>query len=227
VLIHPLFCRANATLKGRIRMFVELLPLLTDRTSLFLTISPIEGSDKIRVCVEPKQFELKHLNLGFDKDAEAVKQQIESASKVLNEAVKVTGTAAELDATLPEALIKYAAQMVEFHTNINEVIARFEEAKKALDEAKKNKTASKGAAAKPAAEVKKPAVEAKSEPPSLGLFDLPPAETSTETATVTPEVAPEANVADEVLPLAAVSSNDADSDESEDFQYESASSEVA
>ena len=123
-------------------MFVELLPLIKDRTSLTIFVSRLADSDKLRVCVKTKVFELPHLNLGCDKDAEATKKQIETAALAINEGAFMDGTAEELDATLPEDLAKFTAKMVEFHSNVNDVILALEEAKRFSTKRRRPRTAS-------------------------------------------------------------------------------------
>jgi PRTRC genetic system protein E len=198
-------------------MFTELLPLLKERT-LTMTVSMLKGSENsLRVCIVPKQLEYKKPDIGYDKDAEALNQKIETASKALNTPLSITGTAEEIDASLPKALAEYAAEMQTLQCDINEVRTTMEAAKKAIDEAKKNK--SKTTAPKPATETKTAVAAEKAEPPSLGLFDPVPATdastaTSTSEAAATPEIAaPEATpvavpTEPEALPLAAVSADD-------------------
>ena len=212
-------------------MFTELLPLLKERT-LTMTVSLLKGSEKdLRVCIVPKQFEYTKLDIGYDKDAEALSKKIETASSALNTPLSITGTAEEIDATLPKALADYAPEMQSLHCDIDQVRKDLEAAKAALDEAKKAK--GKTHVAKPAtdaknAETKKAEIAAKSDDaPTLGLFDSVPTEESTaapETATSAP--APAETAAPEPLLFAAVSSDDNTTADLE-LVFENAAKEVA
>lgn len=188
-------------------MFTELLPLLKER-SLTMTVSMLkDSSDRLRVCVVPKQREYKKPDIGYDQAATALNEKLECASKALNTPLSITGTAAEIDAELPKALAEYTEKIQGLQCDIDQVRGELETAKKLLNEAKK----SKGKTAPKAAEAKAPApVAEKPETPSLGLFDAVPAEEASTQAPTSEVAAPEvpAPAEPEPLPVEAVSAED-------------------
>ena len=134
----PTIFQSHPTRKAPPDMFTELLPLLKERT-LTMTVSMLKGSsDRLSVCIVPKQFEYTKPDIGYDKDAEALSKKIETASSALNTPLSITGTAAEIDASLPKALADYATEMQSLHCDIDQVRKDLEAAKAALDEAKKS-----------------------------------------------------------------------------------------
>ncbi len=163
-------------------MFSELVPLINDRTSILLTISPLVGSDRLRVCVIPKPIELKDLSIGFDEDAKRAERQLKSAVESLNESLYIDGTPEELDASFVSTLKSFSESAILLHTDIEQVVDTLEAGKKALDGAKKSKTFVKNskavttaAAAQTSSDTLKTATEKQTrrEASSLGLFDQP------------------------------------------------------
>lgn len=147
-------------------MFIELAPLLADRT-LLLTLSAAPGGI-IRVNVIPK--------CRNDNDA---------AEKALAAPLSVTGTAADLDRDLPAQLTGYAQSIIETDSTLNQIREAHKAAvkdleaenKKALDAKRKTNSSSKPAAkADDKVDAKddgKKATESKMPSPVVSLFDEP------------------------------------------------------
>lgn len=107
-------------------MFVELLPLLRNRTVL-LTLSHLDG-DTIRVNVIPKlnkEEEAKHSDAGA------------AVTAALTVALKIDATAAELDAEFPEALVKYVGRQLGLKAAVEEMQKDTKAAEDAAKEASK------------------------------------------------------------------------------------------
>jgi len=156
-------------------MFVELLPLLRNRT-VSISVAVPADSDGITLTIVPKVTDEKAEQCGSIKDA---------AVKALSGALTLTAqTAEELDAGLHQALLQYVGSQLTIEGSIREMVktvkAAEEEAKEAAKAAvaaakKKSGQATVGnkAATTPAA----PVEEKKSEPTAPpSLFDVVPAE---------------------------------------------------
>ena len=155
-------------------MFVELLPLLRNRTVSISVAVPANG-DNIVLTIMPKVTEEKAEEFGSIKDA---------AVKALSGALTLTAqTAQELDAGLHQALLQYVGSQLSIEGSINEMVktvkAAEEEAKEAAKAAvaaakkKAGQTAIGGKPTPPPA----PVEDKKSEPPAPpSLFDVVPAE---------------------------------------------------
>ena len=157
-------------------MFVELLPLLRNRTVSLSVAVPANG-DTIVLTIMPKVTDEKAEECGSIKEA---------AVKALSGALTLTAQSAEeLDAGLHQALLQYVGSQLTIEGSINEMVktvkAAEEEAKeatKAAVAAAKKKSGQTTTGSKPHAcggagggkEVRAPA------PPSL--FDVAPAEES-------------------------------------------------
>lgn len=148
-------------------MFIELEPLLADRT-LVLTISGI-GKNVLRVNVIPK----------------ALKEN-DAAEKALTAPLSFTGTAAELDLEFPAQLASYTNTILQTGSTLQQVqeahkaaVREIEaENKKALDNKRKvsgGKTAAQGEQKPaPAAKEAKPALETRPTTSLVAsLFDDP------------------------------------------------------
>jgi len=153
-------------------MFVELLPLLRNRTVSISVAVPANG-DNIVLTIVPKVTDEKAEECGSIKEA---------AVKALSGALTLTAqTAQELDAGLHQALLQYVGSQLTIEGSINEMVktvkAAEEEAKeaaKAAVAAAKKKSGQATTGSKPATPATAPAEEKKPEPPSL--FDAAPAE---------------------------------------------------
>lgn len=151
-------------------MFIELEPLLADRT-LILTISGIDRH-VIRVNVIPK-----------------ARKENDEAEKALTTPLSITGSAAELDREFPAQLAGYTKAVLETGSTLQQVQEAHKAAlkeievenKKALDNRRKvswAKVASKtGEACVPAKDTKPTATTRSEQPPApvASLFDDPPA----------------------------------------------------
>ena len=155
-------------------MFVELLPLLRNRTVSISVAVPANG-DKIVLTIMPKVTDEKAEEFGSIKDA---------AVKALSGALTLTAqTAEELDAGLHQALLHYVGSQLTIEGSINEMVktvkAAEEEAKeatKAAVAAAKKKSGQTTIGSKPTPP-SAPVEEKKSELPAPpGLFDVVPAE---------------------------------------------------
>jgi PRTRC genetic system protein E len=155
-------------------MFVELLPLLRNRTVLISVAVPANG-DNIVLTIVPKVTDEKAEECGSIKEA---------AVKALSGALTLTAqTAQELDAGLHQALLQYVGSQLSIEGSINEMVktvkAAEEEAKEA---AKAAVAAAKKKAGQPTIGSKPtpppaPVEEKKSEPTAPpSLFDVVPAE---------------------------------------------------
>jgi PRTRC genetic system protein E len=153
-------------------MFVELLPLLRNRTVSISVAVPANG-DNIVLTIVPKVTDEKAEECGSIKEA---------AVKALSGALTLTAqTAQELDAGLHQALLQYVGSQLTIEGSINEMVktvkAAEEEAKeaaKAAVAAAKKKSGQATTGRKPATPATASAEEKKPEPPSL--FDAAPAE---------------------------------------------------
>ena len=155
-------------------MFVELLPLLRNRTVSISVAVPANG-DNIVLTIIPKVSDAKAEECGSIKDA---------AVKALSGALTLTAqTAEELDAGLHQALLQYVGSQLTIEGSINEMVktvkAAEEEAKEATKAAvaaakkKSGQTTIGGKPTPPPA----PVEDKKSEPPAPpSLFDVVPAE---------------------------------------------------
>ena len=156
-------------------MFVELLPLLRNRTVSISVAVPANG-DNIVLTIVPKVTDEKAEEFGSIKDA---------AVKALSGALTLTAqTAEELDAGLHQALLHYVGSQLTIEGSINEMVktvkAAEEEAKeatKAAVAAAKKKTGQPTTGNKASTPPAVTAEEKKPEPPALpSLFDVVPAE---------------------------------------------------
>jgi PRTRC genetic system protein E len=156
-------------------MFVELLPLLRNRTVSLSVAVPANG-DSIVLTIMPKVTDEKAEGFGSIKEA---------AVKALSGALTLKAQSAEeLDAGLHHALLQYVGSQLTIEGSINEMVktvkAAEEEAKeaaKAAVAAAKKKSGQATTGGKPSTPVTAPAEEKKPElaaPPSL--FDASPAE---------------------------------------------------
>ncbi len=155
-------------------MFVELLPLLRNRTVSLSVAVPANG-DSIVLPIMPKVTDEKAEEFGSIKDA---------AIKALSGALTLKAQSAEeLDAGLHQALLQYVGSQLTIEGSINEMVktvkAAEEEAKEAtkaaVAAAKKSGQASAGS--KPSAATIAPSEEKKPEPPAPpSLFDAAPAD---------------------------------------------------
>jgi PRTRC genetic system protein E len=155
-------------------MFVELLPLLRNRTVSISVAVPANG-DNIVLTIVPKVTDEKAEECGSIKDA---------AIKALSGALTLTAqTAQELDAGLHQALLQYVGSQLTIEGSINEMVktvkAAEEEAKeatKAAVAAAKKKSSQTTIGSKPT-QPPAPVEEKKSEPTAPpSLFDVVPAE---------------------------------------------------
>ena len=155
-------------------MFVELLPLLRNRTVSISVAVPANG-DNITLTIVPKVTDEKAEECGSIKEA---------AVKALSGALTLTAqTAEELDAGLHQALLQYVGSQLTIEGSINEMVktvkAAEEEAKeatKAAVAAAKKKTGQTTIGSKPTPPPA-PVEEKKSEPTAPpSLFDVVPAE---------------------------------------------------
>ena len=155
-------------------MFVELLPLLRNRTVSLSVAVPANG-DSIVLTIMPKVTDEKAEEFGSIKEA---------AVKALSGALTLKAQSAEeLDAGLHQALLQYVGSQLTIEGSINEMVktvkAAEEEAKeaaKAAVAAAKKKSGQATTGSKPATPATASAEEKKPEPPSL--FDAAPAEES-------------------------------------------------
>jgi len=155
-------------------MFVELLPLLRNRTISISVAVPANG-DNITLTIVPKVTDEKAEECGSIKEA---------AVKALSSALTLTArTAEELDAGLHQALLQYVGSQLTIEGSINEMVktvkAVEEEAKeatKAAVAAAKKKSGQTTIGSKPTPPPA-PVEEKKPEPPAPpSLFDVVPAE---------------------------------------------------
>jgi PRTRC genetic system protein E len=155
-------------------MFVELLPLLRNRTVLISVAVPANG-DTIVLTIMPKVSDEKAEECGSIKEA---------AVKALSGALTLTAqTAEELDAGLHQALLQYVGSQLTIEGSINEMVKTV---KAAEEEAKEATKAAVAAAKKKAGQTTigskptpppAPVEEKKSEPTAPpSLFDVVPAE---------------------------------------------------
>jgi PRTRC genetic system protein E len=149
----------SAPITGRpAGFFVELMPLLVDRT-LMVIVSKADD---------------QHLTLSV-----VPKRMKESESVALTTPLCCTGTPEELDRDLPMHLREFVAGQVTLSNNLAQIQRERDEAEKVAREElkKKQKTVAKGGAmaktsdAKPTEEEK--AVTPPAQPPMMSLFDLP------------------------------------------------------
>jgi len=153
-------------------MFVELLPLLRNRSVSISVAVPANG-DSIVLTIMPKVTDEKAEEFGSIKEA---------AVKALSGALTLKAQSAEeLDAGLHQALLQYVGSQLTIEGSINEMVktvkAAEEEAKeaaKAAVAAAKKKSGQATTVSKPATPATAQAEEKKPEPPSL--FDAAPAE---------------------------------------------------
>jgi PRTRC genetic system protein E len=154
-------------------MFVELLPLLRNRTISISVAVPANG-DNITLTIVPKVTDEEAEECGSIKDA---------AVKALSGALTLTAqTAQELDAGLHQALLQYVGSQLTIEGSINEMVktvkAAEEEAKeaaKAAVAAAKKKSGQTTLGSKPTTSA--PVEEKKSEPTAPpSLFDVVPAD---------------------------------------------------
>ena len=154
-------------------MFVELLPLLRNRTVSLSVAVPANG-DSIVLTIMPKV---------TDETAEEFGSIKEAAVKALSGALTLKAQSAEeLDSGLHQALLQYVGSQLTIEGSINEMVktvkAAEEEAKeatKAAVAAAKKKTGQTTIGSKPTPPA--PVEEKKSEPPAPpSLFDVIPAE---------------------------------------------------
>ncbi len=155
-------------------MFVELLPLLRNRT-VSISVAVPADSDGITLTIVPKVTDEKAEQCGSIKDA---------AVKALSGALTLTAqTAEELDAGLHQALLQYVGSQLTIEGSIREMVktvkAAEEEAKeaaKAAVAAAKKKSGQATVGSKPTPPPA-PVEEKKSEPTAPpSLFDVVPAE---------------------------------------------------
>jgi PRTRC genetic system protein E len=156
-------------------MFVELLPLLRNRTVSISVAVPANG-DNITLTIVPKVTDEKAEECGSIKEA---------AVKALSGALTLTAqTAQELDAGLHQALLQYVGSQLTIEGSINEMVktvkAAEEEAKeatKAAVAAAKRKAGQPTTGNKATTASAAPLDEKKSEPTAPpSLFDVVPAE---------------------------------------------------
>jgi PRTRC genetic system protein E len=156
-------------------MFVELLPLLRNRTVSISVAVPANG-DNITLTIVPKVTDEKVEECGSIKEA---------AVKALSGALTLTAqTAEELDAGLHQALLQYVGSQLSIEGSINEMVktvkAAEEEAKeatKAAVAAAKKKSGQTAIGNKATTTPSTPAEDKKSEPTAPpSLFDVVPAE---------------------------------------------------
>jgi PRTRC genetic system protein E len=157
-------------------MFVELLPLLRNRTVSLSVAVPANG-DSIVLTIMPKVTDEKAEEFGSIKEA---------AVKALSGALTLKAQSAEeLDAGLHQALLQYVGSQLTIEGSINEMVktvkAAEEEAKEAtkaaVAAAKKKKSGQATTSSQPSTPATAPAEEKKSEPPAPpSLFDAAPAE---------------------------------------------------
>jgi PRTRC genetic system protein E len=155
-------------------MFVELLPLLRNRTVSLSVAVPANG-DTIVLTIMPKVTDEKAEECGSIKEA---------AVKALSGALTLKAQSAEeLDAGLHQALLQYVGSQLTIEGSINEMVktvkAAEEEAKeatKAAVAAAKKKSGQAATGSKPSATTA-PVEEKKPEPPAPpSLFDAAPAD---------------------------------------------------
>jgi PRTRC genetic system protein E len=167
-------------------MFVELLPLLRNRTVSLSVAVPANG-DSIVLTIMPKVTDEKAEEFGSIKEA---------AVKALSGALTLKAQSAEeLDAGLHQALLQYVGSQLTIEGSINEMVktvkAAEEEAKeaaKAAVAAAKKKSGQAASPSKPsaAAATAAPAEEKRPEPPAPpSLFDAAPAEENEASAEAT------------------------------------------
>ena len=180
-------------------MFVELLPMLRNRSVTILVMHA--GDDKLKVNIIPKQL----------KEDENPGLSLPLAQQMIE------GTAEEFDRDLPEALKQYVANHLTIAEAVAKSTAEVEEIKKNTDAAvkqaqadAKNKLKKNNAPAKTVTPAPAPAAPAPPPPPSL--FD---------SLSATPEAAPAAPAATTAAPepvptIAAQSDDDPEGDEDED-----------
>jgi PRTRC genetic system protein E len=156
-------------------MFVELLPLLRNRTVSLSVAVPANG-DSIVLTIMPKVTDEKAEEFGSIKEA---------AVKALSGALTLKAQSAEeLDAGLHQALLQYVGSQLTIEGSINEMVktvkAAEEEAKeaaKAAVAAAKKKSGQATIGNKATSTSAAPVEEKKPEPPALpSLFDVVPAE---------------------------------------------------
>ena len=156
-------------------MFVELLPLLRNRTVSLSLAVPANG-DSIVLTILPK---------GTDEKAEEFGSIKEAAVKALSGALTLKAQSAEeLDAGLHQALLQYVGSQLTIEGSIIEMFktvkAAEEEAKeatKAAVAAAKKKSGQATTGSKPSTPLAAPAEEKKPESPAPpSLFDAAPAE---------------------------------------------------
>ena len=155
-------------------MFVELLPLLRNRTVSISVAVPANG-DTIVLTIMPKVTDEKADEFGSIKEA---------AVKALSGALTLKAQSAEeLDAGLHQALLQYVGCQLTIEGSINEMVktvkAAEEEAKeaaKAAVAAAKKKSGQATTGSKPTTPTAAPAEERKTEPAPPSLFDAAPAE---------------------------------------------------
>jgi PRTRC genetic system protein E len=155
-------------------MFVELLPLLRNRSVSISVAVPANG-DSIVLTIMPKVTDEKAEEFGSIKEA---------AVKALSGALTLKAQSAEeLDAGLHQALLQYVGSQLTIEGSINEMVksvkAAEEEAKEAAKiaiAAAKKKSGQATAGSKPSTPTT-PAEEKTPEPPAPpSLFDAAPAE---------------------------------------------------
>ena len=154
-------------------MFVELLPLLRNRTVSLSVAVPANG-DSIVLTIMPKVTDEKAEEFGSIKEA---------AVKALSGALTLKAQSAEeLDAGLHQALLQYVGSQLTIEGSINEMVktvkAAEEEAKeaaKAAVAAAKKKSGQATTGSKPTTPTAASAEEKKTEPAPPSLFDAPPA----------------------------------------------------
>jgi len=158
-------------------MFVELLPLLRNRTVSLSVAVPANG-DSIVLTIMPKVTDEKAEEFGTIKEA---------AVKALSGALTLTAQSAEeLDAGLHQALLQYVGSQLTIESSINEMVKTVKvaeeeakEATRAAVAAAKKKSGQAPAGSKPSTPTTAPAEEKKPEPPAPpSLFDAAPAEES-------------------------------------------------
>jgi PRTRC genetic system protein E len=156
-------------------MFVELLPLLRNRTVSLSVAVPANG-DSIVLTIMPKVTDEKAEEFGSIKEA---------AVKALSGALTLKAQSAEeLDSGLHQALLQYVGSQLTMEGSINEMVktvkAAEEEAKeaaKAAIAAAKKKSGQTTSGSKPSTPTTAPTEEKKPEPSTPpSLFDAAPAE---------------------------------------------------
>jgi PRTRC genetic system protein E len=154
-------------------MFVELLPLLRNRT-VSLSVAVPANSDSIVLTIMPKVTDEKAEEFGTIKEA---------AVKALSGALTLKAQSAEeLDAGLHQALLQYVGSQLTIEGSINEMVktvkAAEEEAKEAAKvavAAAKKKSGQATTGSKPMTPTAATAEEKKIEPAPPSLFDAAPA----------------------------------------------------